>query len=193
MNDPLTLLADDRTRARDTNDPWANLCILATIDAQQNPQVRVVVLRDVERRFAIFINSTSPKHHELALSRRHAVLVYFATLGVQYRLTVLLEAVPATIVHASWAERPRIPKVMDWLYEHFRPQTAEVASRDEFLDRYADLDRQLPKDVSAPATAVGYYLIVEQAERLELAGDRPHSRVRYRRNGAVWQAVQLIP
>jgi pyridoxamine 5'-phosphate oxidase len=193
MNDPLAQLADDRTRARDTNDPWANLCVVATIDAEHNPQARVVVLRDLERRFAIFINATSPKHHELSLSRRHAVLVYLASLGVQYRLTVLLEPVAPAIVHASWAERPRIPKVMDWLYEHFRPQTSEVASRDEFMDRFADLDRQLSTDVSAPSTAVGYFLIVEQAERLELAGDRPHTRVRYRRNGTVWQATHLLP
>lgn len=193
MNDPLTLLADDRTRARDSRDPWANLCVLATIDEARNPQARVVVLRDVERRFAIFINGTSPKHGELALSRRHAVLVYLASLGVQYRLTVLLEPVPQAIVHASWLERPRIPKVMDWLYERFQPQSADVASRDELMDQFADLDRELPKDVGAPSKAVGYYLNAESAERLELAGDRPHTRVRYQRSGAVWRATHLIP
>jgi pyridoxine/pyridoxamine 5'-phosphate oxidase len=193
MNDPLILLADDRIRARDTNDPWASLCVLATVDAQHNPQARVVVLRDLERRFAVFINATSPKHHELALSRRHAVLVHFASLGVQYRLTVLLEGVAPAIVHKNWAERPRIAKVMDWLYERYRTQTAEVGSRDELMDRFADLDRQLPIDVGAPASAVGYFLIVEEAERLELSSDRPHTRVRYRRSGATWHPTQLMP
>ena len=193
MNDPLTLLADDRTRARDTNDPWANLCVVATVDAKHNPQARVVVLRDLERRFAIFINATSPKHHELALSRRHAVLVYLASLAVQYRLTVLFEPVPPAIVHANWVQRPRIPKVLDWLYERYRPQTSEVGSRDELMDHFADLDRQLPIDANAPASAVGYFLIIEEAERLELAGDRPHTRVRFRRSGGVWQSTHLIP
>jgi pyridoxamine 5'-phosphate oxidase len=193
MNDPLLLLADDRIRARDTNDPWANLCVLSTIDAHNNPQARVVILRDLERRFAIFTNATSPKHHELALSRRHTVLVYFASLGVQHRLTVLLEPVAAAIMHKNWAERPRVAKVMDWFYERYRPQTSEVGSRDELMDHFADLDRQLPNDVSAPASAVGFFLNVEAAERLELATDRPHARVRYRRSGAGWHTTHLVP
>lgn len=193
MNDPLLLLADDRIRARDTNDPWANLCVLSTIDAQNRPQARVVVLRDLERRFAILINATSPKHRELALSHRHTVLVYFASLGVQHRLTVLLEPVATAIVHKNWADRPRIAKVMDWFYERFGPQTSDVGSRDELMDHFADLDRQLPIDVSAPAAAVGYFLIIEEAERLELATDRPHERVRYRRSGTDWNATHLVP
>src|SRR4030095_16368872 len=108
MNDPLLLFADDRIRARDTNDPWANLCVLSTIDAQNNPQARVGILRDLERSFAIFINATSPKHREVALSHRHTVLVYFASLGVQHRLTVLLEPVAAAIVHKNSAARPPV-------------------------------------------------------------------------------------
>jgi pyridoxine/pyridoxamine 5'-phosphate oxidase len=193
MHDPLALLADDRTRARDAGDPWANLCVVATVDAQQNPQARVVVLRDLERRFAIFINGTSPKHQQLALSRRHAVLVYLASLGVQYRLTVLYEPVPEAIVHASWSERPRIPKVMDWLYEHFRPQSSQIDSRDVLMDEYAVLDRRLADDVAAPARALGYYLLVEEVERLELAGDRPHARVQFQRANAGWRATTLMP
>jgi pyridoxamine 5'-phosphate oxidase len=193
MNDPLTLLADDRTRARDAGDPWANLCVVATVDAEHNPQARVVVLRDLDRRFAIFINGTSPKHQQLALSQRHAVLVYLASVGVQYRLTVLYEAVPQAIVHASWSERPRIPKVMDWMYEHYRPQSSPIDSRGVLMDQFADLDRQLADDVSAPARALGYYLNVEQVERLELAGDRPHARVRYQRATSGWRATTLIP
>lgn len=193
MIDPLVLLANDRNRARGAADPWANLCVLSTVDSTGNPQSRVVVLRDIERRLAVFINGTSPKHAQLPNSNHHAVLVYFASLGVQYRLTVEFEAVPDTIVRKSWLERPRIPKVMDWLYEQGRAQSSEVASRDVIVDRYTEIDETLPKSVEAPSQAVGYYLVVEQIERLELAGDRIHSRQRYRRAGSRWQPTELIP
>ena len=193
MDDPLTLLADDRNKARAAGDPWANLCVLATIDAQLNPQARVVVLRDVERRFAVFINRSSPKHTELGLSHRHAILVYLASLGVQYRLTVSFEPVPATLVHQSWLERPRIPKVMDWLYEHFQPQSSAVPSREHLVERYAAVDMQLTQGIAAPSAALGFYLVAEQVERLELAGDRIHARRRYRRDGPNWHATELIP
>jgi pyridoxine/pyridoxamine 5'-phosphate oxidase len=191
--DPLALFANDRSRARGAADPWANLCVLSTVDSVGNPQSRVVVLRDIERRLAVFINGTSPKHEQLSNSNRHAVLVYFASLGVQYRLTVEFEGVPGAIVRKSWLERPRIPKVMDWLYEQGRAQSSEVDSREVIVDRYAELDEALPKSVEAPSQAVGYFLVIEQIERLELAGDRIHSRQRYRSVGSRWQSKELIP
>jgi pyridoxamine 5'-phosphate oxidase len=193
MSDPLTLLADDRRRARVAGDPWANLCVLATIDAQQIPQARVVVLRDIEQRFALFINGTSPKYAQLDLSRQHAILVYLASLGVQYRLTVSFEPVPTTLVRKSWLDRPRIPKVMDWLYDQFQPQSSVVPSRDHLVERYKVIDAQLAPNVEAPAGALGFYLVAEYIERLELASDRIHARTSYRRDGALWHTTELIP
>jgi len=193
VTDPLDLLANDRARARTAADPWANLCVLSTVNAIGEPQARVVVLRDLERRLAVFINGTSPKHAQLPNSKRHSVLVYLASLGVQYRMTAALESVPRQLVRTSWLDRPRIPKVMDWLYEHDRAQSSEVVSREYIEERYAQINASLPKSIDAPPNALGYYLIVEQLERLELAGDRIHSRQSYRREGSQWRASELIP
>ena len=193
MFDPLTLLADDRRKARAAGDPWANLCVLATIDAQQTPQARVVVLRDLEQRLAVFTNATSPKYAQLGNSQHQAVLVYLASLGVQYRLTVSLEPVPTALVRQSWLERPRIPKVMDWLYERFQPQSSAVPSRNDLVERYTAIDAQLAANVEAPAGALGFYLVAERIERLELAGDRIHARTSYQRDGAIWHANELVP
>ncbi len=193
MIDPLVLFANDRDRARSAADPWTNLCVLSTVDSTGDPQSRVVVLRDIERRLAIFINGTSPKHAQLANSKQHAVLAYFASLGVQYRLMVALERVPDPIVRRSWLERPRIPKVMDWLYESDRAQSSEFESRKAIVDGFVELDRTLAKSVEAPPRAFGYYFDVGQVERLELATDRVHSRQRYRRVRSQWHASELIP
>jgi len=193
VTDPLGLLANDRQKARASADPWANLCVLSTTDASGDPQARVVVLRELDQRFAIFVNGTSPKHSQLPNSQRHCVLAYFASLGVQYRLTVTFESVPATIVRRSWLERPRIPKVMDWFYERVQPQSTVIASSHVIGERYAKLDESLPTSVEAPAAALGYFLVVEQVERLELAGDRIHSRQRYRSEGSGWQVSELVP
>ena len=193
MFDPLTLLADDRAKARAAGDAWANLCVLATVDARQIPQARVLVLRDLERRLALFINATSPKHEQIGQSQNHAVLVYLASLGVQYRLTVSFEPVPTAIVRKSWLDRPRIPKVMDWLYEQFQPQSSPVASREHLAERYAAIDAQLTANVEAPAGALGLYLVPEHVERLELASDRIHARTAYRRERDTWHTSELIP
>ncbi len=193
MDDPLVRLSHDRGRARDKTDPWANLCVVSTVDADHTPQSRVVVLRDLEGRLAIFVNGSSPKHAEVAQTKHQAVLIYLASIGVQYRLTTTLEAVPRAIVAASWLERPRIPKVMDYLYEQGTPQSARIESRDALMARFAALDAQLAADVTAPDAALGYYLVADQIERLELAGDRPHMRIHFQRTGRSWRATTLIP
>ncbi len=85
MIDPLSLLADDRRKARAANDPWANLCALATIDAIGEPQARVLVLRDLERDLRFSSTARVRNRPKSSSPRRHAVLVYLASLGVQYR------------------------------------------------------------------------------------------------------------
>ena len=104
-----------------------------------------------------------------------------------------MEPVPAALVYQSWLDRPRIPKVMDWMYERFQSQSSSVPSRALLEERYGLIDAQLSKDVTAPPGALGFYLVAEHVERLELAGDRIHARVGYRRDGAVWHASELIP
>jgi pyridoxine/pyridoxamine 5'-phosphate oxidase len=48
MTDPLALLLHDRTTAMAEGDPWANLCVLATIADDGAPEARMLVLRDID-------------------------------------------------------------------------------------------------------------------------------------------------
>lgn len=193
MTEPLVILADDRTKARANGDPWANLCVFATVDDRNVPHARIVVLRDLNARLAIFVNSTSPKHAQLQNGSRYSVLVYLASLGVQYRLTAGLEEVPPDIVRRNWRDRPRIPKVMDWFYRKVQTQSSPVSSRRQLLDAYAALDAELPQSVAAPPDAVGYYFIVDEVERLELSGIQVHSRQRHVRTADGWRTIELVP
>jgi hypothetical protein len=40
---------------------------------------------------------------------------------------------------------------------------------------------------------LGYYLIAERVDRLELAGDRPHSRTAFERHSGGWHSSTLVP
>jgi len=191
--DPIGQLVNDRARAREARDPWANLCVFATVNEHRVPHARVVVLRDLDERLAIFVNATSPKHDQLQHGARYSVLVYLASLGVQYRLTVGLEAVAPETVHRNWRERPRIPKVMDWFYRRVQRQSTPIRSRQHLLDAYAELDAELPHTIEAPLDAVGYFLVIDEIERLELSGVQIHSRQHHRRRADGWLTNELVP
>lgn len=188
MPDPVALLQADRAAARAKDDANANLCVLATVDQEGEPQARTLVLRDLESRLAIFLNRHSPKYVELAQSSRASVLVYLPSMAVQYRLRCALEAIPQAPVHASWQLRPPIPKRLDWLYAKW-PQGSKVESREHLAGL---LDVPLPDH--APDSAVGFFLAPDAVDRLHL--EQPsgiHDRRRYERDGDAWREAVLIP
>ena len=185
---PLEQFNDDRRRARETQDPYANLCAFATVDGEGAPQVRTLVLHDVERRLAVFVNATSPKWQEVA---NPAVLVFLASLNIQYRLRCTTEAIPDPIVRDSWHLRPEIPKRMDWFY--FRHgQSSAIASREQLLEEFATLAP--PEPLVAPESAKGLFLVPIAIERLDLnQPEGVHDRRRWVRGDGEWVETVLVP
>jgi pyridoxamine 5'-phosphate oxidase len=192
VTDPLARFAADRARARAAGDPWADLCVLATYSGT-GTDARTLVLRDVDARPAVFTNATSPKHAQFSTYPDIAVLVYLASVGVQYRMNGVLEPIQRHVVHHHWRARPRIPKVMDWLYREHAPQSAAVPSREALEAAHDALHRRLGEDLHAPEEATGHYIVARVIERLELARDRIHDRVRYRLDGDAWRHEILVP
>ena len=191
--DPVALLREDRTRAAERADPMANLCVLATLDAGE-PEARTMVLRDLEPAlsgppsFGLFVNTTSPKFREFRQSSTVVVVVYLPSLAVQYRLRCSLEQLPEGLVRASWRLRPPIPKRMDWLYED-HPQSSVVDSREALVGLLHG-----PEPASAPGSAVGFRLLVQSIDRLDLdTEDGVHDRRRYDYDGQSWREDVLVP
>lgn len=186
------MLTDDRERARLQADPCASLCTLATVDAGGHPQARTVVLRELDGRFAVFCNRTSPKWRELEQSPTLAVVVLLPSLDLQYRLQCSTRPVDRSLLHASWSLRPDVPKRLDWFYTRVQPQSSTVDSRDTLLDGLNRL--RLREPLTAPRTAAGLYLEPTWVERLDLAADDGvHDRRGYRRDAQGWRELVLVP
>ncbi|MCB1685884.1 MAG: hypothetical protein R3E82_00235 [Pseudomonadales bacterium] len=189
--DPMQRLAADRAAARARQDPCAGLCTVANVDESGLPQQRTLVLRDLEARLAVFVNSTSPKWPSLRQGPV-SVLVWLPSLNVQYRLACRTDPVPEHLVHASWQLRPDSPKRLDWFYTHHAPQSSTVGSREELLSALASL--ALPEPLTAPPTAQGLYLHPLTVERLDLTQDNGvHDRRSYRRDEDIWIETTLTP
>lgn len=191
-DDPLALLAGDRQRAQELDDPCATLCTLASVDAAGHPQARTVVLRDLDGRLAIFGNDTSPKWRQIELSVTLAVVVWLPSVNVQYRLQCDTRPVPKPVVHQSWQLRPEAPKRLDWLYTRVQAQSSAIESRQALQDAVAGLTLREP--LVAPRTAAGVYLEPIMVERLDLnVADGIHDRRGFRRQPDGWQTYTLVP
>jgi pyridoxamine 5'-phosphate oxidase len=190
--DPVELLKSDRARAAAARDPCANLCTVASVDANGHPHARTLVLRDVEGSLAVFSNRTSPKWTQLQGSAPIAVVVWLPLLNLQYRLRCTTRPVPAALVHASWQLRPDIPKRLDWYYTRHRPQGSPIDDRATLVAGLANVT--LPEPLVAPDTAAGMYLEPFVVDRLDLAQpDGIHDRRHFEREDARWFETVLVP
>ena len=168
----------------------ANLCVVAS-QTNDALQLRTLVLRDLDGRYALFANASSQKLLEWQTTGV-AVLVYLPSVQVQYRLHCETEQVPRSVVAESWQLRPDIPKRMDWVYEQ-HPQSNTIASRQTLLDELAQIASA--EKLVAPKSACGLYLLPNEVERLNLATDNGvHDRRRYTKDaGGTWTEVVLVP
>jgi len=190
--DPLALLKADRARAVEARDPCANLCTVASLDRDGQPQARTLVLREVEGGFAVFSNRTSPKWAQLESGASIAVVVWLPTLNLQYRLQCTARPVPPEIVRASWLLRPDMPKRLDWYYTQGHPQGAPIAGRAELMAGLGCIE--LPDPLVAPDTAGGLYVDPFRIDRLDLAqADGLHDRRLFESTPAGWTETTLVP
>ena len=189
VTDPLRLLKADRDNARNAGDPWADLCVVASIGPDGEPRSRVLVLRELGDQLALFFNASSPKSEEFTRSESLSLLIYLHALKVQYRLTAGFSTVDPDVVAESWKLRPPIPRKLDWLYET-RPQSSTISSREALLDA---IDH-IPETTTAPDTACGCILVPNEIDRLDLdQSNGVHDRRLYARTANVWHEAVLIP
>lgn len=186
--DPIAILGHDRTSAREKGDGNANLCVVSSVDVTGEPQARVLVLRDIDSRLGIFFSGGSPKASEFGHGDRVSVLAWLPSLGVQYRISCQLEAMDPQIVRESWQLRPLAAKRLDWLYQR-SPQGSAVEDRETLLARLAQMESD-----TAPANALGYFLVPRRVDRLALDNDTGvHDRRLFEREGDGWGCKTLIP
>ena len=187
---PLTLFDADRARAREATDPMAHLCTVANIDAQGQPQIRTLVLREVDGVLAIFINATSPKWPTMQSS--FALQTFWPSVNIQYRMQMTVQPIESSIVQDSWHLRPEAPKRMDWFYEHHGVQSSAIQSREVLLEKLATLD--LPDPMTPPDNARGLLLKPYQVERLDLnQTNGVHDRQLFELIADSWRSSTLVP
>ena len=189
--DPIGLFARWLAAARDREPNDANACALATADAGGAPDVRMVLLKDVDARgFVFYSNLDSAKGRQLAANPRAALLFHWKSLRRQVRVRGPVAPVTAAEADAYFAERAYDARLGAIASDQSRPlpDRAVLEGRiAELQARYAGADPPRPEHWSGWRVA---------PEALEFWRDRPfrlHDRLLFERAGEGWRRTRLYP
>jgi len=190
--DPFRQLRTWLDAAVASKQPEPTAMTLATATADGRPSARTVLLKGVdERGLLLFTNLNSRKAKELAENPRAAVVLYWAGLERQVRVTGEVTAASQEEVEAYHERRPR----QSQLAAAASRQSAPIADRDELERRFAETAEQYDgQQVPCPPFWGGYRIVPNGFEFWQGRANRLHDRLRYvPAGGGRWRLERLSP
>jgi pyridoxamine 5'-phosphate oxidase len=191
--DPIALFGEwlEAAKASEINDP--NAMALATVDADGLPDLRMVLLKDVDGRgFTFYTNSQSAKGVELAGNPKASLLFHWKSLRRQVRIRGPIEQVSAAEADAYFESRARSSQIGAWASDQSRPLPDGLA----LPKRVAEYGLKFGLgSVPRPPHWLGYRL---RPTQIEFWRDRPfrlHERLAFSRAapGDDWTSRRLYP
>lgn len=190
--DPMRMFATWFDAARAADVPQVNAMTLATATPDGRPSARIVLLKGVDDRggFVFYTNSESLKGRELEANPAAALVLYWAQLGRQVRVSGSVRPVDAAAADAYFASRPRMSQIGAWASRQGHP----LPSREALDERVRECEARFGEgDVPRPEHWNGYALDAEAIEFWENRPNRLHDRFVYVREGGGWTTTRLSP
>jgi pyridoxamine 5'-phosphate oxidase len=191
-DDPFALarswLADATTS--EPNDP--NAIALATVDRTGLPNVRMVLLKDIEAAaFVFYTNYQSRKADELDSSGRAAFVLHWKSLARQIRVRGLVSREDGPQADAYYRSRSLQSRIGAWASDQSRP----LASRGALMARVAQMSLLHGASPTRPPHWGGYRILPLEIEFWADGAFRLHDRFRWSRETTdnAWEISRLNP
>ena len=172
------------------NDP--NAVAIATSNKNNQPNVRMVLLKGLsEKGFVFYTNFESKKGEELKENQKASMCFHWKSLRRQVRAIGKVEQVSAKEADNYFNSRPYKNKIGAWA----SLQSKKLDNRETFLKKIKEFEVKYPDQnkVPRPPHWSGWRLLPHEIE-FWLDGDgRIHERLNYRKNNGMWEKELLYP
>lgn len=197
-NDPFDLFETwfGAARGSEPNDP--NAMAVATVDREGLPNVRMVLLKDLDavgtknRGFVFYTNFEGAKGRELLAAPKAALLFHWKSLERQIRIRGAVNVVTTAEADAYFASRPRLSQVGAWASQQSRPLAGRAILEDA-VAHYSD--KFGTAAIPRPPYWSGFRLTPVEIEFWASQPFRLHDRAVFRRPSpdAAWMKTRLFP
>ena len=191
-DDPFGIARDwlDAARSTEPNDPEA--IALATVDAQGMPNVRMVLLKQIEDAgFVFYTNYDSAKGQEIAATGKAAFVLHWKSLRRQIRVRGLTSREDGPQADAYFASRGVQSRIGAWASAQSRP----LDSRATLLAESARQAVRHGPNPPRPPYWGGFRILPLQIEFWADGNFRLHDRFVWSRESVdqAWEIVRLSP
>lgn len=191
--DPFEWFSRWLQEAKGSTEPEPTAMSLATVGPEGIPTVRIVLLKDFDRKgFVFYTNLKSEKGRDLQERPVAGLNFLWKALGRQVRIEGAVEAVTAEEADAYFAIRPRGSQIGAWASEQSRP----LESRERLEAEVQRVEEEYRgRDVARPPHWSGFRLIPGRIEFWEAGEFRLHDRIEFRRSDeeSPWERRRLFP
>jgi pyridoxamine 5'-phosphate oxidase len=191
-DDPFTIarawLAE--AEAQEPNDP--NAIALATVDPEGLPNVRMVLLKDIETdAFVFYTNYDSQKGQELAASGKAAFVLHWKSLRRQIRVRGTITREDGPQADTYFASRSLKSRLGAWASQQSQP----LSSREALMAEAARIAITKGTNPPRPPNWGGFRLQPVEIEFWADGAFRLHDRFRWSKNDTTnsWKITRLNP
>ncbi|MFN4191783.1 MAG: pyridoxamine 5'-phosphate oxidase [Tabrizicola sp.] len=176
--------------AQEPNDP--NAIALATVDPQGLPNVRMVLLKEIEANaFVFYTNYGSAKGQEIAASGKAAFVLHWKSLRRQIRVRGTVTREDGPQADAYFASRSLKSRLGAWASRQSEP----LRSREALMAEAARVAVAKGPNPPRPPFWGGFRITPVEIEFWADGAFRLHDRFRWRRidQGSAWDVTRLNP
>ena len=189
--DPIVEFGQWFQQAIDLELELPNAMVVATVDEQNKPAARYVLLKSFDDAgFVFFTHAVSAKGRQLAGNPAAALVFYWSPIHRQVRIEGQVEEVSKAEADEYFASRPHGSRIAVWVAD----QSSTVESREYMEQKMQELEDRYPDEVPRPETWTGYRVVPTSIEFWQGRENRLHDRIIYQRqaNGD-WSMGRLAP